>query len=47
MIRESKNESGLHDPMNYMQLPPEGQQRMLDKLAWMTSFLAERFGALS
>jgi DinB superfamily len=47
MIRESKNESGLHNPMNYMLLPPEGQQRMLDQIAWMTSFLTERFGALS
>jgi hypothetical protein len=33
--------------MNYMRLPPEGQQRILDQLASMTTFLAERFGALS
>ena len=47
MIRESKGQSGSHDPMNYMLLPPEGQQRILDQLASMPPFLAERFGALA
>jgi len=47
MIRPSKRESAAHDPMHYMLLPPEGQQQVLEQLASMTSFLAERFGALS
>ncbi len=42
-----KRESALHDPMNYMRLPPEGQQQLLEQLASMSSFLAERFGALA
>jgi hypothetical protein len=47
MIHEGKREPGAHSPMSYMLLPPEGQQRILDQLAWMTSFLTERFGALA
>jgi hypothetical protein len=46
MIHSSKGESALRDPMQYMRLPPEGQQQMLDQLASMSTFLAERFGAL-
>ena len=42
-----KRESAPHDPMNYMRLPPEGQQQLLERLASMSSFLAERFGALA
>jgi len=47
MIRSSKGESALRDPMQYMRLPPEGQQQMLEQLASMSTFLAERFGALA
>ena len=39
--------SVAHGPAKYMQLPPEGQQRILDQLAAMSSFLAERFGGLA
>jgi DinB superfamily len=42
-----KRASAPHDPMNYMRLPPEGQQQLLDDLASMLSFLAERFDGLS
>ena len=47
MIRSAKGESALRDPMNYMQLPPEGQHQILDQLASMWTFLAKRFGALA
>jgi len=39
--------SATHGPVTYMRLPPEGQRRILDQLAAMSSFLAERFGALA
>jgi hypothetical protein len=42
-----KRESAPHDPMNYMRLPPVGQQQLLERLASMSSFLAERFGGLA
>jgi hypothetical protein len=42
-----KRESAPHDAMNYMRLPPVGQQQLLERLASMSSFLAERFGALA
>jgi hypothetical protein len=47
VISPFKSGSTAHDPTNYMQLPPEGQQRILEQLASMSSFLAERFGALA
>ena len=42
-----KRVSAPHDPMHYMRLPPVGQQQLLERLASMSSFLAERFGALA
>ena len=42
-----KRESAPHDAMNYMRLPPVGQHQLLERLASMSSFLAERFDGLS
>jgi hypothetical protein len=47
MIHPTKRGSAAHGPLKHMLLPPEGQQQLLDDLASMSSFLAERFGALS
>jgi hypothetical protein len=47
VIHSNKGESAPRDPMQYMRLPPEGQQQILDQLASMPTFLAERFGALA
>ena len=47
MIYLTKRGSAAHDPLKYMPLPPEGQRRLLDDLASMPAFLAERFAALS
>jgi len=47
MIHSSKGVSAPRDPMQHMRLPPKGQQQLLDNLASMLWFLAERFGALS
>ena len=47
MIHPTKRGSAAHGPLKHMLLPPEGQQQLLDDLASMPSFLAERFGALS
>ena len=47
MIHSSKGVSAPRDPMQHMRLPPKGQQQLLDDLASMLWFLAERFGALS
>jgi hypothetical protein len=47
MIHPTKRGSAAHGPLEHMLLPPEGQQQLLDDLASMSSFLAERFGALS
>ncbi len=47
MIYLTKRGSAAHDPLKYMPLPPDGQRQLLDDLASMPSFLAERFGALS
>ncbi len=47
MIRSTGRHSAAHDAMQYMQLPPEGQQRILDRLASMPAFLADRFGTLT
>jgi DinB superfamily len=47
MIYPTQRGSAPHAPLKHMLLPPEGQQQLLDDLASMASFLAERFGALS
>ena len=47
MIHSSKGVSAPRNPMQHMRLPPKGQQQLLDNLASMLWFLAERFGALS
>jgi hypothetical protein len=47
MIYLTKRGSAGHDPLKYMPLPPDGQRQLLDDLASMPAFLAERFGALS
>ena len=47
MIHSSKGVSAPRDPMQHVRLPPKGQQQLLDNLASMLWFLAERFGALS
>jgi hypothetical protein len=47
VIYLSKRGSAQRDMPKYMLLPPEGQQQLLDDLSSMSSFLAERFGALS
>jgi DinB family protein len=47
MIHSSKGVSAPRDPTQYMRLPPEGQQKILDQLASMSTFLAEHFGALA
>jgi hypothetical protein len=47
VIHPTKRGSAAHNPLKHMLLPPEGQQQLLDDLASMLSFLAERFGALS
>jgi len=47
VIRSTGREFAAQDPKNYMLLPPEGQQQILDQLAAMSVFLAERFGALA
>lgn len=47
MIHSNKGEPALRDPMPCVRLPPEGQQQLLDRLASMSTFLAERFGALA
>lgn len=40
-------ERAAHDAMRYMQLPPEGQQRILEQLTSMPAFLVDRFGGLN
>ncbi len=47
MNRSTGRQSAAHDAMHYMQLPPQGQQRVLDRLASMPAFLADRFGTLT
>ena len=47
MIHLGKRGSAQDSSASYMLLPPEGQQRLLHHLASMSSFLTERFGALS
>ena len=47
MIHSSKGVWAPRDPMQHMRFPPKGQQQLLDNLASMLWFLAERFGALS
>jgi DinB superfamily len=47
VIHQRNREAGAQEPMSYMLLPPEDQQKTLDRLASMPAFLAERFGALS
>jgi hypothetical protein len=49
MIGPTKRQTAptAHEAMNYMLLPPQGQQQILDQLASMTTFLAKRFGALA
>lgn len=47
MIRSTGRDIAAHDATQYMGLPPEGQPRILEQLASMTTFLGERFGALA
>jgi hypothetical protein len=47
VIHSAKGESVPRGPMKYLRLPPQGQQQILDRLASMSTFLGERFGALA
>jgi hypothetical protein len=47
MIGTHQSEPRRRETMKYMKLPREDQQRLMEELAAMASFLAERFGTLA